>query len=226
MCTGSQLTGALADAFESAFGRRILNYYGLTETTGICVSEGPFTPQPATQTIGKAVGCIAQVVDEQGKLVPHGVAGELRIFSENIMAGYFRQPKETAKVVRDGWFYTGDIAVMDLEGNLKLQGRKREIVKTSTEELIYLSEVEAIAQSLSWVKAAAACGFMEDDAEKMALFILCEPEQGNLTELKQSLSRQLGERRLPKLIRMKTEFPFGSNGKILKKQLLAELQDD
>lgn len=225
MCTGSQLTATLAKEFETAFQLPILNYYGLTETTGICTSEAPFAQRPPSQTIGKPVGCIAQVVDEMGNLVPIGAEGELRIFGENIMTGYLGQSALTTEVIRDGWFYTGDIASVDAAGYLQLHGRKREIVKTSTEELIYLSEIEAVAQMLPWVEAAAACAFTENDIEKIALFVLGSDEQADLSALQAHLLARLGARRLPHLTRIKTAFPYGTNGKILKKQLLHELQN-
>ncbi len=228
MCTGSPLTARLMEEFEAAFRQPILNYYGLTETTGICSAVLPFLEKNIASGIGQPLGSIAQIVDAQGALCAEGAEGELRIFSENIMTGYLRQAEETASVIRKGWFYTGDIASLDENNQLHLRGRKREIVKTATEELIYLSEIESAAKKLPWVKAAAAGGFVQHDAERIALFVLCDAdrisEAGEIL-MREHLSAILGEKRLPQYIRLTADFPYGANGKILKQELIDELQN-
>jgi acyl-coenzyme A synthetase/AMP-(fatty) acid ligase len=228
MCTGSHLTEVLIAEFESAFQQKILNYYGLTETTGICTAVGPFAAEVPAQSIGQPIGSVAQVVDELGEAVPVGTEGELRIFSENLMTGYLNQAAETEKMMLNGWLYTGDIACMDDRNHIQLRGRKREIVKTATEELIYLNEIEAAARKLPWVNAAAALLFVKHDAERVALFILCEEDriaEAGTILIREHLESLLGTSRLPQLIRLTSELPYGANGKILKKQLIHELQD-
>lgn len=228
MCTGSLLTESLVQDFETTFQQRILNYYGLTETSGICSAVMPFSTENPAQTIGKPIGSITQIVDEMGNVLPAGEEGELRIFSQNLMTGYLNQPDETEKIMLNGWLYTGDIACMDQDNYLQLRGRKREIVKTATEELIYLSEIEAAAKRLPWVQAAAAGVFVKNDAERIALFILCDADRvadAGETLMRKHLESLLGETRLPQAIRLTTDFPYGANGKILKKQLIHELQN-
>lgn len=230
ICTGSNLQPKLKQAFHRHFGTSILNYYGLTETTGICIAETTEENDLAKNTIGKPCGCIAQIVSEDGKMIKQGEKGELRIFSENIMKGYYQKPDLTGEVIRDGWFYTGDYARFTADRKIELLGRKRDIIKTASGSLVFSSEVEAcLAEQVHLVKEVAVCPFFEDDAEKIIAFIVCQPgvefHDGTFKTLKKHVIARLGKRKAPvKLIKIPA-IPYSSNGKVSKNELLVQLKN-
>lgn len=229
MCTGNNLTDTLRADFKAAYNLPILNYYGLTETTGICISESSFDQVVEGITIGKSVDCIAQIVDEHGKVVPPGEVGELRIFSENLMQGYFKQPELTSKAIKDHWFYTQDLARYTKNKTFQLIGRKQDIVKTSSEEIIYLTEIQQFITATGLVSDVAICAYMQEDIEKTAAFIVLN----DALVLSPSLLKQqirslilekLGAQKLPHQIHFLPKLPYSDNGKLLKNQLINELQ--
>lgn len=224
ICTGSALSPRLKQAFQEAFGIGILNYYGLTETTGICIAEKAETANLDSSTIGKACDSIVQVVDETGKILNAGAIGELRIFSRNIMMGYFGQETLSQQVIREGWFYTGDMASIDHSGNVALKGRKKEIIKTADGLLVYTSEVEQILEGHPLVKEAAVLAVMETEKEKMRSFVVPQgpirDEAALQLQLKQYIVEKIGDRNIPVEIQFKNELPRNANGKVLKTALI------
>lgn len=226
ICTGSNLYPALRQEFLDHFNIPILNYYGLTETTGICTAETEETHQLTQHTIGQPVACMAQIINDAGELAKVGEKGELRIYSENIMQGYYNNPKLTEQVVRDGWFYTGDYASFTPEGHIELMGRKRDIIKTADGNLVFAAEIEACLQEQKeWVKQAAVGALYEDGVEKIIAFIVPEglvPEADLDSRLKQHVSERLGKRKAPLRFVYVNDIPVSANGKVLKAQLIQE----
>lgn len=223
ICTGSALSVKLKKTFYEAFNIGIINYYGLTETTGICIAEKAETFDLESPTVGKAADSIVQVVDESGKVLNTGEAGELRVYSRNIMLGYFQQEALTRQVIRDGWFYTGDIATIDEDGNVMLKGRKKEIIKTADGLLVYTAEVEHILESHQLVKEAAVLPVIDTEKESMISFVvLFEPsldEADIQLQLKQYVKEKIGDRNIPVEIQFKTSLPRNASGKLLKTEL-------
>ena len=224
ICTGNKLSDTLRADFKNAYNLPILNYYGLTETTGICISQSMPDEQINLDTIGKPIDCIAQIVNEKGEVLPAGKEGELRIFSENLMQGYFKDNSQTALVLRNGWFYTQDLARYTADGNIELKGRKRDIVKTATEELVYLSVVQQFINSLSIVEDCFVCSFQKENTEKIAAFIVLKKgldadEQVVRLEIKNAIVKNLGENKVPNKITFLPALPYSENGKLLINQL-------
>ena len=224
ICTGNKLSDTLRADFKNAYNLPILNYYGLTETTGICISQSMLDVQIDLDTIGKPIDCIAQIVNEQGEVLPAGEEGELRIFSENLMQGYFKDNSQTALVLKNGWFYTLDLARYTTDGNIELIGRKRDIVKTATEELVYLSVVQQFINGVSFVEDCFVCAFQKENTEKIAAFIVLKKgsdldEQVIKLEIKNAIAKNLGENKVPNKITFLPELPYSENGKLLINQL-------
>ena len=88
-------------------------------------------------------GTDVRIVDEEGRDVPEGEAGELIVKGPQVMAGYWQRPDETARVIRDGWLYTGDVAQMDDEGYVFIVDRKKDMILVSGFN-VYPNEVEAV----------------------------------------------------------------------------------
>ncbi len=228
ICTGNQLNESLRAGFKSCYNLSVFNYYGLTETTGICISQSVLGIESDTDTIGKPIDCIAQIVNEQGEIVPIGTEGELRVFSENLMQGYFKDKNQTDSVIRDGWFYTLDLAKYTSDGNIQLIGRKRDIVKTSTEEIVYLKEIQQFISGLLYVEDSFVCSFQKENAEKIAVFIVLKNGLSlDELQIKQAIRNeillQLGENKIPSQIKFLSELSYNSSGKLLINELINDL---
>jgi acyl-coenzyme A synthetase/AMP-(fatty) acid ligase len=224
MSTGSQLTPALRAEFSQAFGTPIVNYYGLTETTGICLAERPDQVRPGADTIGWPVGCLAQIVDEAGQVVAPGTRGELRIYGENLLRGGYCGPGHAApSPVREGWLYTGDIAVSNADGSVSLVGRISERIKNAHSEVVYPVEIENHLLAHAAVKEAAVCAFSSDESEKIAAFVtLHQAHEVDVitSELLAHLVVCAGAHKLPAVLRVLPELPYSPNGKVQKRVLL------
>ncbi|MDF1698767.1 MAG: class I adenylate-forming enzyme family protein [Saprospiraceae bacterium] len=228
ICTGNKLSDSLRKRFRTEYNLPILNYYGLTETTGICISQRPFDTNIDQETIGIPIDCIAQIVDENGQILPIGQEGELRIFSENIMQGYYKNPLQTKRVIKDGWFYTNDLASFDEDGYIQLRGRKRNVIKIASDELIYLDEIQQFLNDQEFISEAVVCPYRKNDTEYMAAFIVTKEKEIDQEAIKIQLRKlileKLGEKKLPKQIKFLSQLPYTDNGKLLTKQLMNEIQ--
>lgn len=223
MCTGSALHQDLREGFKDAFGVSLLNYYGLTETSGICIAEFPHATIQHPGSIGWPVQAIAQVVDEQGQPVPPGTTGELRIYSLNLLETYWQRPEWLPAIIQDGWLYTGDLAQLNADHSLSLVGRKRDIIKISTGDLIFPSEIEQALLQLPGIQEAAVCRYLEKDAEKMAAFIV-STGTADVVQLRLLMQERLGSNKVPDKFIQLDYFPLNKNGKIDKKSLVASIQ--
>ncbi len=124
----AQLNSDLWTNFESSFGKRVANLYGLTETVTGGLFAGPGDADHKVGTVGRPVDCEARIVGEDDAELPSGVAGELVMRGRNIMKGYLNAPEATSQVIRDGWLHTGDIAVRDADGFFRIVGRKKNTI--------------------------------------------------------------------------------------------------
>jgi acyl-coenzyme A synthetase/AMP-(fatty) acid ligase len=232
ICTGNKLNNVLRDDIKNTYNLTVLNYYGLSETSGICTAQSPLDKSIIIDTIGKPIDCIAQIIDEDEKLVDVGEKGELRIFSENLMEGYYKDSNRTNESIKNGWFYTQDIARFTKDGYIELFGRKRNIVKTAKEELVYLEEIQQYIINLEFIEDVAVCSFEEEDTEKIAVFVKLNKgyDNNNLKntesikkKLRRLILENLGEHKIPNRIIILSELPYTESGKIIKNQLLNEL---
>ncbi|MBN8821852.1 MULTISPECIES: class I adenylate-forming enzyme family protein [unclassified Spirosoma] len=226
MSTGSPLSIDLRQAFHQAFHLPILNYYGLTETAGICLAERPGQAQLNQDTIGWPVGCLVQIVDEQHRPVPTGQVGELRVYSENNMAGSYIGAS-TDSPNTDGWLYTGDLAVVNPTGSLTLCGRRSDRIKNAHSEIVYLSEVEAQLINHPAISDAAICSYVRYDTESMAAFVTIKPtwpaDDNLITDVSNFLRDRVGSRKLPTIFKVLDTLPRTAGGKVSKQTLLSLL---
>jgi long-chain acyl-CoA synthetase len=147
---GSRFDPAIARDFYS-FGIDVLNAYGLTETTG-----GAFLSRPGHIVFGSVgppfPGVEAKIVDP--KPIEEGAppAGEIAIRGAIVMKGYWNRPEATAEVLRDGWFYTGDLGYFDSGGNLFIAGRRKEVIVLANGKNVYPEEIETHYLQAPYVK--------------------------------------------------------------------------
>jgi long-chain acyl-CoA synthetase len=168
---GSRFDPAIATDFRD-LGIDVLQAYGLTETTAAVFANSP--DDNVIGSVGKAMKGVeakiveAKIVDvkiEDGKIVDaeeqedgSPAAGEVALRGALVMKGYWNRPDATAAVLRDGWFYTGDLGYFDSVGNLFLTGRKKEVIVLSNGKNIYPEEVEAHYLKSPYIKELAVMG--------------------------------------------------------------------
>lgn len=219
MCTGNMLTEKLREQVKKIFHLSVLNYYGATETTGICVAQNLEDTTYADGNIGSAIDCIAQIVDKNNNIVPIGEKGELRIYSTNLMKGYLNFPELTLETIQNNWYYTKDIGSYTQEGNILLHGRTREIIKTPNEEIIYTREIQKVINKLDFVEDALVTSFILDESEKAVIFIVLKPlinspEESLKNEIRHCITKTFGSYALPCKIIFVENLPYNENGKL------------
>jgi acyl-coenzyme A synthetase/AMP-(fatty) acid ligase len=222
--TGARLSPADARAFLALAGRPAIDYYGLTETTGLCISHTPESAGAFDGTLGWPVGAACEILDDSGRPVPHGEDGELAIAGENLMLGYLGRPDLTATVLREGRFHTGDQARRHADGRIELVGRRRSFVKTSRTDLLFPEEVERALEGHPRVAdAAAACIRRSEGAERLVLFFVPRGAAGDGPPLERELHgflrERLGPHRLPHGYRCVERIPRLGSGKVDRRTL-------
>jgi acyl-[acyl-carrier-protein]-phospholipid O-acyltransferase / long-chain-fatty-acid--[acyl-carrier-protein] ligase len=152
-----KLPKELSDAFETRFGMRPYEAYGCTELSPLVAVNIPprrnrdsNRPSAREGTVGRPIpGVRAKVVHlETGADLPTGKTGMLLVTGPNVMKGYFKQPELTAKVIRDGWYVTGDVARIDAEGFIEITGRESRFSKIGGEMVPHLKIEEALQRIL------------------------------------------------------------------------------
>ncbi|MCC6944627.1 MAG: AMP-binding protein [Thermomicrobiales bacterium] len=159
VATGAErLPPRIADQFEETFGLRPFEGYGVTETSPAIAFNVPLQrwhghgPAPIREgTVGKPIpGVEIRVVDrETGEVLPAGKEGLLHVSGPNVMRGYLHRPELTARVLRDGWYNTGDVVIVDEEGFITITGRESQFSKVAGETVPHLLIEEKIAEVLS-----------------------------------------------------------------------------
>jgi long-chain acyl-CoA synthetase len=211
------------ERWEQRFGRPLNQGYGLSETSPVTHS----TPQLATRkpgTIGLPVpGTHMKIVDpESGELeLPSGQAGELCISGPQVMKGYWRQPAETAAVLRTGrdgrvWLHTGDIGRMDEDGYTSILQRKKDVIIVDGLN-VYPSEIEAVLHSHPNVHRAAAVGVAHDYHGEVvkAYVVLKEGSATTEGELIAFCQADLAPCKVPHHIQICESLPESAAGKLL-----------
>jgi len=160
---GSRFDPKVAMGFYD-LGIDVLQAYGLTETTAAVFANSP--GDNVIGSVGKAMkGVEAKVTDPQPSEDGGPVTGEVALRGAMVMKGYWNRPDSTAAVLRDGWFFTGDLGYFDSKGNLFLTGRKKEIIVLSNGKNIYPEEVETHYLQSQYIKEMAVLGLEAQPGE-------------------------------------------------------------
>lgn len=230
MCTGGPLSKEQLQLFWQNYATPVLNYYGLTETAGICSGHTLDTFDPSDNSIGPASGAELLILPGTEAVNDDGT-GELLVRSDNLMSGYFKRAAETARVLKEGCFYTGDIVRRREDGCYELLGRKRNIVKNIHSELIYLEEIESALESHPFIVEAATCPYarLEED-EKIVAFIVVSGSpysdtQDLVHDIKKFLVEKVGRNRMPWRFFLEEKLPRSTAGKIQRQQLVDILHE-
>jgi len=217
---GTALVKATAERWEALTGCRIVEGYGLTETSPVA-STNPYGQLARLGTVGIPVaGTAFKVIDDDGNELPLGERGELCIKGPQVMKGYWQQPEATAQALdADGWFKTGDIAVIDPDGFTRIVDRKKDMIIVSGFN-VYPNEIEDVVIGHPKVANCAAIGVPDErSGEAVKLFVV--PREGGLSveELKAYCKANFTGYKVPKHIVLRESLPMTPVGKILRREL-------
>lgn len=223
-CTGANLHKAEVIRFYERFQIPVINYYGLTETSGICISQEESNWDIDDNSLGKPVGCQIRIVDDNGNAVPDGKTGELQIDTPNVMTKYFEDPTNTSTMFANNWLRTGDLAMRDSTGKIYLAGRCADFINTVYTEKISPLEIESALEELEGIAEAAVFGLPDaNGGERIAALIVpvnnTDPRSLDPMSISGQLTKTLRREQLPTIFRIVSKIPRSSNGKILRKQI-------
>ncbi len=202
----------------------VLTGLGLTETSPFILACRRGHPETKLGSVGKPVpGVEVRIVDEGGTEVPQGSVGEIITRGPHVMKGYYNQPQETAKRIRNGWFYTGDMGYFDEDGYFWHLGRKDDLVIIGGLN-VYPAEVENVLKQLPQISEAAVCGISNGMRGKMlkASVVLRPGKHVSQKELLDFCRKNLANFKVPKQIEILDQLPKGFVGKVDKKLLTKE----
>jgi long-chain acyl-CoA synthetase len=206
--------------FEATFGVRVLEGYGLSETSPVACFNQVFRPsKPGTVGL-PIVACEIGIVDDEDRPLPVGERGEIVIRGHNVMKGYYKRPAETAEALKNGWFHTGDIGVLDADGYLTIVDRKKDLVLRGGMN-VYPREVEEMLMTHPAVSLAAVVGVPHERlGEEVKAFIVRKPgAEVTAEELIAWSKEQLAAYKYPREIEFRDSLPLGPTGKVFKRGL-------
>ncbi len=216
---GMALQRFVAEKWEEVTGKAVAEGYGLTETSPVlCVN--PLNENARIGSIGLPMPSTEIIMlDDDGKEVPYGEPGELCAKGPQVMKGYWERPEDTEKSFVDGWFKTGDIAIQEPDGFIRIVDRKKEMILVSGFN-VYPNEIEDCISRMDEVLECGAIG-VPDSKSTEAVKVYIVKADPSLTEeaVKAHCKEHLTGYKRPKYIAFTDELPKSNVGKILRRIL-------
>ena len=215
---GMALVPSVGERWEAMTKTPMYQGYGLTETSPV-VALVPFH-RNKRQSIGAPLpGTDVRIVDAEGRDVAPGEAGELLVKGPQVMAGYWQRPDETARVLRDGWLSTGDVATADDDGYLYIVDRKKDMILVSGFN-VYPNEVEAVIAAHPGVAEVAVIGTPDETSgEAVCAFVVRRDAALTEAALRDYCRQSLTGYKIPRVVHFRDDLPKSPVGKVLRKDL-------
>jgi long-chain acyl-CoA synthetase len=217
---GASMPAEVMQGFEQAFGCKIFEGYGLSETSPVACSNHP-DRERKPGSIGVPIrGVEMRVVDENDEEVPQGEVGEIVIRGHNIMKGYWQRPDATEEAMRGGWFYSGDLARTDEDGYFYIVDRKKDLIIRGGYN-VYPREVEEVLYEHPAVLEAAVVAVPDEErGEEIGAAVVLRPgHEPSPEDLQAHVKSQLAAYKYPRRVWFIDELPKGPTGKILKREI-------
>ncbi len=216
---GSPMPVEVLKGFESKFQTKIVEGYGLSETSPVAVFNK--IENARAGSIGFPVwGIQIRLVDEQGQDVESGELGEIIIRGHNVMKGYYKKPDATEAAIKDGWFYSGDIGRIDAEGFVYIADRVKDMILRGGFN-VYPRELEEVLMTHEAVSLVAVIGIPSDEhGEEIKAFVV-KRENSNATEneLVEWCKTNMASYKYPRVVEFRETLPMTATGKVLKREL-------
>jgi len=215
----------VAERFERFSGGRLVEGYGLSESSPVAIAN-PIYGKRKAGTIGMPLpDTLARVADpaDPSRTLPVGEAGELALRGPQGMLGYWNRPDESAQVLRDGWLLTGDMAVMDEEGYFSIVDRKKDLIISGGYN-IYPREVEEVLYEHPKVQEVCVAGVPDPYRGETvkAFVVLRQGERVTADELRDLAKSKLAAYKVPRVVEFRDELPKTLVGKVLRRALVDE----
>lgn len=218
---GSAMPVEVMNAFDAKYGVNVLEGYGLSETSPVASFSQLDRPKKVGSVGLPIWGVEFKLVDEQGKTVTEPmVPGEIAIRGHNVMRGYYKRPEATADAIKDGWFYSGDVAHRDAEGYYFIVDRKKDMIIRGGFN-VYPREIEEVLYAHPAVAEAAVIGVRHAShgEEVKAVIALKAGQSANEAEIIAYCRERLAAYKAPRIVEFVDTLPKGPTGKILKRAL-------
>ena len=218
---GAAMPVELLRGFEAAFGCVILEGYGLSETSPVACFNHPHRERKPGSIGTPIEGVEMRLVDDKRRTAPTGQVGEIAIRGHNVMKGYWNRPEATAEAIdADGWFYSGDIARLDDDGDFFIVDRKKELIIRGGYN-VYPREIEEILYEHPAVREAAVIGIPHAElGEEVGAAVALKPGSAvTESELRDFVKANIAAYKYPRHVWFVDELPKGPTGKILKRAI-------
>jgi long-chain acyl-CoA synthetase len=205
--------------FSKKFRFPLCEGYGLSEASPV-VSFNPINGERKPGTVGLPLAKVeVKIVDDQERELPVGQVGEIVVRGPNVMRGYWNQPEETEKALRNGWLHTGDLGKLDGDGYLTIVDRKKEMLIVHGMN-VYPREIEEVLHNIEGVKGAAVVGKAAPQGELPIAFVeTVEGVQLDARSIQKHCRQQLADYKVPREVRIVQSLPRTATGKIAKLEL-------
>ena len=217
---GSAMPVEVLRGFDEAFGAKILEGYGLSETVGMGSFNLP-DRERKPGSIGVPVGGTEfRAVDDDDNEVPQGEPGEIVMRGPFVMSGYWNKPDATEAVMRGGWFHTGDIATVDEDGYYFIVDRKKDLIIRGGYN-VYPRELEETLYEHEAIREAAVIGVAHESLgeEVAAVVVLKDGAEATPDELRVYMKERVAAYKYPRVVHIVDDLPKGPTGKILKREI-------
>ena len=230
---GSPASPTLVAGLEEALGVQAIVGYGLTETSPILTLATPRTfltesEPPEKRLLRQAwtgwplPGVNVRVVHTDGRDVrPDGEQiGEIVVRSNTVMDGYYKDPEATAATIRDGWLYTGDMAVIDDQGYVLIKDRSKDIIIRGGENISSVEVENAILSHPAVLECAVVAVPDKALGEAPVALVVLKPDQTvTAGEIRNHVKERLARFKVPRDVHFRDALPKGGTGKVLKTEL-------
>ncbi|MBD3246647.1 MAG: long-chain-fatty-acid--CoA ligase [Candidatus Omnitrophica bacterium] len=207
--------------FEKKFRRPLLQGYGLTEASPV-VSLNPLKGRRVPESVGVSLPSVrVRIEDPRGNECAPGEVGELVVSGPNVMQGYFHLDEATARTLRNGWLYTGDLAKKDTLGFLYIMGRAKEMINVRGLN-VYPREIEEVLYRCPGVHEAAVVGVMHRRRGEVPVAFVAAEAHVEERRLMRHLRESIASYKVPLRIIKKPVLPKNPTGKIVKSELQRE----
>lgn len=220
---GAPLPATVADEFQEHSGVPVVEGYGLSEASPV-THIGPLDGTAIPGTIGLPIpNTDARIVDTSTgtEALPVGSVGELAVRGPQVMLGYWNDPEATAKVLRDGWLHTGDLACCDDDGFFRIVDRIKDLIITSGFN-VYPGDVEETLRTYPGVKDVAVVGFPDEDRGEVvkAIMVVESQKKFSRSEFDAFTRRHLAAHKRPRIVEVReNDLPRNFLGKVLRREL-------
>jgi len=217
---------ALVERMRAELFPEVVIAYGLTESSGtVTVGDSSADAETAARTVGRAIeGVEVIVADREGRRLPAGQGGEVLVRGYNVMRGYFDDPEATAAAIdSDGWLHTGDVGVLDPDGNLRITDRLKDMFVVGGFNA-YPAEIEQLIARHPKVSEAAAVGVPDNRLGEVCRAYVIPRAGAELdpAEIIEYCRDRLANFKVPREVVIVSELPRNAAGKVLRYVLRAE----